>query len=140
MNGSDVVGRPRADGYLSPTAVFIDGTHIKANANNERKIREEVPAASKRYAKELMKEINAERETHDKKPFPDDNDNNIPPKASKPGKNTSKKKLACRKKMKTVTKVRPTPKADILSRETIKDSLPMKLTQPATSTDLSLKP
>ncbi len=90
-------------GYLSTTAVFIDGTHIKANANNKKKIQEEVPVASKRYAKELMEEVNADREEHDKKPF-DDNDNNEPPKPSKPAKNTSKKKLARRKKMKKVTK------------------------------------
>ena len=90
-------------GYLSTTAVFIDGTHIKANANNKKKIQEEVPAASKRYAKELMEEVNADREEHGKKPF-DDNDNNEPPKPSKPAKNTSKKKLARRKKMKKVTK------------------------------------
>lgn len=90
-------------GYLSPTAVFIDGTHIKANANYKKKIQEEVPAASKRYAKELIKEVNADREKHGKKPF-DDDDNNEPPKPSKPNKNTSKKKLANRKKMKTVTK------------------------------------
>lgn len=92
-------------GYLSPSAVFIDGTHIKANANNKKKIQEEVPVASKRYAKELMKEVNADREEHGKKPFHnDDDDNNDPPKSSKPNKNTSKKKLARRKKMKTVTK------------------------------------
>ena len=90
-------------GYLSTTAVFIDGTHIKANANNKKKIQEEVPVASKRYAKELMEEVNADREEHGKKPF-DDNDNNEPPKPSKPAKNTSKKKLARRKKMKKVTK------------------------------------
>ena len=53
-------------GYLSPSAVFIDGTHIKANANNKKKIQEEVPVASKRYAKELMKEVNADREEHGK--------------------------------------------------------------------------
>jgi transposase len=91
-------------GYLSPTAVFIDGTHIKANSNNKKKIQEEVPVASKRYAKELMEEINADREDHGKKPFRDDDDNNDPSKPSKPNKNTSKKKLELRKKMKTVTK------------------------------------
>ena len=91
-------------GYLSPTAVFIDGTHIKANANNKKKIQEEVPVASKRYAKELMEEVNADREEHGKKPFDDENDDNDPPKSSKPNKNTSRKKLARRKKMKTVTK------------------------------------
>lgn len=87
-------------GYLSPTAVFIDGTHIKANANNKKKIQEEVPAASKRYAEELMEEVNADREEHGKKPFDDDNEE---PPTSKPNINTSKKKLKRRKKMKTVT-------------------------------------
>ena len=93
-------------GYLSPSAVFIDGTHIKANANNKKKIQEEVPVASKRYAKELMDEVNADREEHGKKPFKDDDDdnNNEPPKPSKPNKNTSRKKLERRKKMKMVTK------------------------------------
>ena len=91
-------------GYLSPTAVFIDGTHIKANANNKKKIQEEVPVASKRYANELMEEVNSDREEHGKKPFDDNDNNNEPPSPSKPNKNTSKKKLARRKKMKTVTK------------------------------------
>ena len=39
-------------GYLKPEAVFIDGTHIKANANTKKQIREEVPVAAKRYAVE----------------------------------------------------------------------------------------
>ena len=34
-------------GYLSPKAVFIDGTHIKANANTKKQIKEQVPVASK---------------------------------------------------------------------------------------------
>ncbi len=89
-------------GYLSPTAVFIDGTHIKANANNKKKIQEEVPEAAKRYAEEFMKEINEDREEHGKKPFDEGDDSNSKP--SKPNRNTSKKKLARRKKMKTVTK------------------------------------
>lgn len=99
-------------GYLSPSAVFIDGTHIKANANNKKKIQEEVPVASKRYAKELMKEVNADREKHNKKPF-DDEEKNEPPKSSKPNKNTSKKKLARRKKMKTVTKSETDPESGL---------------------------
>ncbi len=89
-------------GYLSPSAVFIDGTHIKANANTKKKIEAEIPVASKRYAKELMDEVNADREAHGKKPFDD------PPKpAGKKRDNTSKKKQARRKKeakkSKTVT-------------------------------------
>lgn len=91
------------NGYLTPSAVFVDGTHIKANANNKKKYEEEVPVAAKRYADELMEEINQDREAHGKKPLKDkdDNDKNRP---SKPDKNTSKKKLARRKKAAKQTK------------------------------------
>ncbi len=90
-------------GYLTPTAVFIDGTHIKASANNKKKIQDEVPVAAKRYAKELMEEVNKDRDEHGRKPFDDDDH-----KPTKPGTNMSKKKLARlkkqQKKMKKVTK------------------------------------
>ena len=56
-------------GYLSPEAVFIDGTHIKANANTKKAVKKAVPTAAKRYEEELMKEINEEREGNGKKPF-----------------------------------------------------------------------
>lgn len=59
-------------GYLAPEAVFIDGTHIKANANVNKKIKKTVPEAAHRYAAELMAEVNADREEHEKKPFDDD--------------------------------------------------------------------
>ena len=98
-------------GYLSPGAVFIDGTHIKANANIKKVVKEEVPVAAKRYAQELMEEINADRIAHGKKPFSEDTEaseedtNDTPPKKKRD--NTSKKKLKRRKKeekKKTVTK------------------------------------
>ena len=88
-------------GYLSPRAVFIDGTHIKANANTKKQVKEQIPAASKHYAKELMEEVNADREAHGKKPF--DNDDDPPAPTKKRRDNTSKKKLARRKKEKTRT-------------------------------------
>ena len=91
-------------GYLSPRAVLIDGTHIKANANTKKQVKAQVPAASKHYAKELMEEVNADREAHGKRPFDDDDEPGAP--AKKRRDNTSKKKLARRKKEKkrTVTK------------------------------------
>ena len=92
-------------GALSPAAVFIDGTHIKASANLKKKIRQEVPVAAKRYREELLEEINADREAHGKKPL-DDDDKDPPKPAGKRRDNTSKKKLARRKKagFRTVTK------------------------------------
>ena len=96
-------------GYVAPGVVFVDGTHIKANANTKKVVKKEVPIAAKRYAEELMEEVNADREAHGKKPFEDDSDddNNEPPAPPKKKRdNTSKKKLKKRKKeakKKTVT-------------------------------------
>ena len=97
-------------GYVAPGVVFVDGTHIKANANTKKVIKLEVPVAAKRYAQELMDEVNADRVAHGKKPFEDDKDDDdtteppAPPKKKRD--NTSKKKLKKRKKeakKKTVT-------------------------------------
>ena len=97
-------------GYVAPGVVFVDGTHIKANANTKKAIKVEVPVVAKRYAKELMDEVNADRVAHGKKPFKDDHDDDdtteppTPPKKKRD--NTSKKKLKKRKKeekKKTVT-------------------------------------
>ena len=64
-------------GYLSPEAVFVDGTHIKANANMKKAVKKAVPKAARLYEEQLRKEVNEDREKHGKKPF-DDNDK--PPK------------------------------------------------------------
>ena len=61
-------------GYLSPETVFIDGTHIKANANMKKVVKKAVPQASKIYEEQLMKEINEDRENHEKKPFDEKKD------------------------------------------------------------------
>jgi transposase len=83
-------------GALTPAAVFIDGTHIKASANLKKKMKQEVPAAAKRYQEELLAEVNADREAHGKKPLDEEDE---PPKAGgKKQDNTSKKKQARRKK------------------------------------------
>ena len=88
-------------GYLSPSVVFVDGTHIKANANTKKQIKEEIPVAAKHYAKELMEEVNKDREAHGKKPFLDEDDrDDDPPSSAKKKDNTSKKKLKRRKRKK----------------------------------------
>ena len=58
-------------GYLSSETVFVDGTHIKANANIKKVIKKEIPKAAKTYEKQLMDEINEDRDEHGKKPFDD---------------------------------------------------------------------
>jgi len=64
-------------GYLSPEVVFVDATHIKANANINKKCKREIPKAARKYEEQLREEINKDRENHGKKPFDDDdNDGN----------------------------------------------------------------
>lgn len=76
-------------GYLDPEAVFIDGTHIKANANFKKRIKEQIPEAAKIYSKQLMEEVNKDREAHDKEPFDDDDDEAKPPKLKEVTKSTT---------------------------------------------------
>ena len=66
-------------GYLRPEVVFIDGTHIKANANLKKQVKKAIPTAAKAYEEQLMEEINADREAHGKKPFRDDDDDESQP-------------------------------------------------------------
>lgn len=97
-----ILSEAATSGYLKPEAVFIDGTHIKANANTKKKIELEVPVAAKRYAEELLEEINADREEHGKKPF--DMDDTTKTNGKKKD-NTSKKKLKNRKKAEKTRKI-----------------------------------
>ena len=87
-------------GFVDASAVFIDATHIKANANNKKYTNEIVKIESKHYQKELDEEINLDREKHGKKPLKskpykdDDNSNsnnkNGPP--APPSKNVKQSK------------------------------------------------
>jgi transposase len=51
-----------ACGFVDPTAVFIDATHIKASANTKKSVNEQVKIEAKHYHKELMEEVNKDRE------------------------------------------------------------------------------
>lgn len=75
-------------GFVDASAVFIDGTHIKASANKRKSVKEEIFETAKCYRKELDKEIDKDRIAHGKKPM----------RPKKYRQNTSKKKLARRKK------------------------------------------
>jgi len=64
-------------GYLRPEVVFVDATHIKANANIKKKVKKMIPEAARTYERQLREEVNADRESYGKKPFDDDDE---PPK------------------------------------------------------------
>lgn len=66
--------------FVDPSAVFIDATHIKASANKKKAIDQEVTVEARHYHKELMEEINKDREKHGKKPFKDDDNGPAPTK------------------------------------------------------------
>ena len=59
---------------VDPSAVFIDGTHIKASANKRKFQKEQVKKAAKIYDEQLRREANEEREKLGKKPINDDGD------------------------------------------------------------------
>nr|WP_320075166.1 IS1182 family transposase [Eubacterium callanderi] len=56
-------------GYLKPEVVFVDATHIKANANLKKKVKRAIPGAAKTDEAQLFEEVNQDREKHGKKPF-----------------------------------------------------------------------
>ena len=56
-------------GYVKPEVIFVDSTHIKANANRKKQMKVHVPKAVKTYEEQLHKEINEDRDDHDKKPL-----------------------------------------------------------------------
>lgn len=49
-------------GFIDPSVIFADGTHIKANANKNNYIKKKVKEAATVYQKELEKEIDEFRE------------------------------------------------------------------------------
>ena len=65
-------------GYLSAEVVFVDRTHIKANANLKKRVKKAIPVAAKRYQEQLDEEIEADRAAHGKKPLKKDDDDDHP--------------------------------------------------------------
>ena len=61
-------------GYVKPEVIFVDSTHIKANANRKKQMKVHVPKAVKKYEEQLHKEIDEDRDEHGKKPLKDKED------------------------------------------------------------------
>lgn len=56
-------------GFIDDENIFIDGTHIKANANNHRYKNEVIQQSARYYEDILQAEITNDREAHGKKPL-----------------------------------------------------------------------
>jgi len=57
-------------GLVDPSVLYIDSTHVKANANKRKFIKRLVQEEGKKYQELLEEEINQDREAHGKKPLP----------------------------------------------------------------------
>jgi hypothetical protein len=61
-------------GFIKSDTVFIDATHVKASANKNKYVKKMAQHRAHKYKRDLMIEINQDREEHGKKPFEDNND------------------------------------------------------------------
>ena len=59
---------------VDPTEVFVDATHVKARANGRKMQKRIAEQEAHFYAEMLRKDINSDRELHDKKPLKDKDD------------------------------------------------------------------
>ena len=66
-------------GLVNAKTVFIDATHVKANANKKKNRKVIAQELAKVYDQQLREEINAERLSHGKKAFESDDDGSDPP-------------------------------------------------------------
>ncbi|MDV5974072.1 transposase, partial [Streptococcus canis] len=64
---SHILGLCLQAGLIDPTEIFVDGTHIKAAANNHKYINQEVETQAKFMSDQLDREISRDREKHEKK-------------------------------------------------------------------------
>jgi transposase len=62
-------------GLVEGKVLYTDSTHLKANANKNKFVIEQVHQSTKSYVEELEKAVNADREAHGKNPFKKDDDN-----------------------------------------------------------------
>lgn len=58
-------------GFVDPSEVFVDSTHVKARANTHRKRKELAQKEALFYEEQLKAEINQDRASHGKKPLKD---------------------------------------------------------------------
>jgi len=60
--------------FIKAETIFIDATHVKANANKHKRHRETAKIGAKIYDAQLRKEIDEDRKARGKKPLKDRND------------------------------------------------------------------
>ncbi|UFJ41908.1 IS1182 family transposase [Brevibacillus humidisoli] len=61
-------------GFVDPSALYIDSTHVKAHANKRKYSKQRVQEEQKKYQQQLHDELNQDRIEHGKKPLPKKSD------------------------------------------------------------------
>ena len=64
-------------GFVKPETIYIDSTHVKANANKNKFMKKLVRAESRRYRELLYNEINEDRVNRGKKPLAPKTESNM---------------------------------------------------------------
>jgi transposase len=67
---ASVISQLMEYGVVDPSVVYVDGTHLKANANKNKCENREIQVAAASFKKELDKDIEQDREAHGKKALP----------------------------------------------------------------------
>lgn len=78
---------------IDPSEVFVDATHVKARANNKKMQKRIAHEEALFYEEMLKKEINEDREAHEKKPLKDKNDKDDNDNTPSSGNGNSKEKM-----------------------------------------------
>ena len=115
-----ILSECRKAGLVDENVVFVDSTHVKARANSKKYVDEIAEEQALWYEKQLMEEIQKDRDAHGKKPLKEeaaedstDKSDDEAPKggAGKPNPNTSKKKQNRRKNEKHIKKSTSDPES-----------------------------
>lgn len=69
-----ILGECYKHGFVDPSEVFVDSTHVKARANTHKTRRELARKEALFYEEQLTAEINQDRASHGKKPLKDKHD------------------------------------------------------------------
>ncbi len=60
---------------IDPSVIFVDGTHIKANANKKKFVKQTIKITTDKYQKALLDEVNEFRDMNGRDKYPSDDDN-----------------------------------------------------------------
>lgn len=66
---NEILRQAIESGYVKPEEVFIDGTHVKASANKNKRMKVLIKEEGRLYTKLLEEEINQQREVEGLKPL-----------------------------------------------------------------------